>query len=85
MNRLRRQPQDHRPEFLGKVLTSTTGLSPRERIVLFEAKLKRPIPESSLASRAGRVVLNSLLAALFLFSLVGLVFVAGIFIQELML
>ena len=81
MNRLRRH---HRPEFLGKVLTSTTGLSPRERIVLFEAKLKRAVPESSLASRAGRVVLNSLLAALFLFSLVGLVFVAGIFIQELM-
>ena len=80
MNRLRRH---HRPEFLGKVLTSTTGLSPRERIVLFEAKLKRAVPESSLASRVGRVVLNSLLAALFLFSLVGLVFVAGIFIQEL--
>ena len=36
--RSRRQPQELRPEFFGEVFTSTEGLSPRERIGLFEAK-----------------------------------------------
>ena len=38
MNRSRRQPQEHRPEFFGEVFTSTEELSPRERIGLFKAK-----------------------------------------------
>ena len=38
VNRSRRQPQEHRPEFFGEVFTSTEELSPRERIGLFKAK-----------------------------------------------
>ena len=84
MNRSRRQPQEHRPEFFGEVFTSTEELAPRERIGLFKAKLKRSVPDSFLAPRAGRVILSSIAGAIFLYSLVGLVFVAGIFIEELM-
>ena len=84
MNRSRRQPQEHRPEFFGEVFTSTEGLSPHERLGLFEAKLKRSAPDSFLVPRAGRVVLSAIAGAIFLYSLVGLVFVAGIFTEELM-
>ena len=62
MNRSRRQPQEHRPEFFGEVFTSTEELSPHPR--------ERAVPDSSLG-RAGRVILSSIAGAIFLYSLVG--------------